>query len=104
MDEKTYTLSEIAEMCKPVFQKYGIKSAYAFGSYARGEADAKSDIDLLIDASNLKGLFILSELYDDLREALKKEIDLVTMNSLEYNPDKDFDHNIKNEAILLFDQ
>lgn len=103
MNREIYTISEIAEMIKPVLQKYGIRAAYIFGSYARGEADAQSDIDLFIDASNLRGLFILSALYDDLREALKKEIDLVTMSSLKYNTDKDFIHNIRKESVLLYE-
>ncbi len=35
-------------------RSYGIKSISLFGSYARGEADDESDIDLLIDKGRLK--------------------------------------------------
>ncbi len=37
-----------------VRRSYGIKSISLFGSYARGEADDESDIDLLIDKGRLK--------------------------------------------------
>ncbi|MCQ2463344.1 MAG: nucleotidyltransferase domain-containing protein [Clostridia bacterium] len=103
MNQEIYTIPEIAERIIPVLEKYGIKTAYIFGSYARGDADRESDIDLFIDASNLRGLFILSELYDDLHDALKKEIDLVTMSSLKYNSDKDFVQNLRKESVLLYE-
>ena len=35
---------------------YGIKSMSLCGSYARGEADDDSDVDLLIDKGDLQGL------------------------------------------------
>ncbi|MCI5845825.1 MAG: nucleotidyltransferase domain-containing protein [Oscillospiraceae bacterium] len=41
------TLSEIAAVIKPLAEKYHIGEVYLFGSYARGEADGESDIDVL---------------------------------------------------------
>lgn len=34
----------------PVLKDYGVRNAVLFGSYAKGEADADSDIDLLVDS------------------------------------------------------
>ena len=38
------TLEAIKDKITPVCRKYGVKRAYLFGSYARGEATAQSDV------------------------------------------------------------
>jgi predicted nucleotidyltransferase len=50
-----YSVEELKERITPVLKERGVKSAVLFGSYSRGEADEKSDIDLLVD-SGLRGL------------------------------------------------
>jgi predicted nucleotidyltransferase len=78
-----YTLEEIKARITPVAEKYRLASVYLFGSYARGDATAASDVDLLVDLSGsiIRGLnFVL--LYDDLKEVLGLPVDLVTMDSL----------------------
>ena len=77
-----YTIEEITERVRPVAEKYGIPRVYLFGSYARGEATDKSDVDLLVDTVKVRGLFWLGGLYDDLRSALEKDIDMVTVRTL----------------------
>lgn len=52
---KVYTVSELQNILSPIFQQNGVKQAILFGSYAKGVATAKSDIDLLVD-SGLRGL------------------------------------------------
>ena len=80
-----YTLEELARRVRPIAEKYRLKAVYVFGSYARGEAREDSDIDLLVDLSgaDLSGFFAIGGLYNDLELALQKEIDLITMESLE---------------------
>ncbi len=79
-----YTIEEITRRVTPVAQKYGLAAVYLFGSYARGDATADSDVDLLVDltGSTVRG-FLLGALYNDLEEALGIGIDLVTVASLE---------------------
>lgn len=48
--DKVYTIPEISDMVDPLAKKRGFESAFLFGSYARGEAEPDSDIDLLIEA------------------------------------------------------
>ncbi len=57
-----------------------ILRAYVFGSYARGDADEKSDIDLLIDwdYSQHIGWGYVSA-WRELKEKLNKEIDFVSV-------------------------
>lgn len=82
-----YKIEEIAERVRPIAKRYGISKVYLFGSYARGEATEESDVDLLIDARNICGLFALGGVYADLEEALNKEIDLVTIEALDERKD-----------------
>ena len=48
MTDGTYTISELSSIITPLLDKYGMDSACLFGSYARGHADAESDIDVLL--------------------------------------------------------
>ena len=52
MKNKIYTFEEIKEITKVIFEKYNIKKAYLFGSYAREEAKEDSDIDIMIVKGN----------------------------------------------------
>lgn len=80
-----YTTEEIRTIVSPIAVKYHLKAVFLFGSYARGTATSASDIDLLIDTTgaDLDSLFKLGALYNDLSDALKKEIDMVTVASIE---------------------
>lgn len=57
---------------------------YLFGSYAKGKATEKSDVDLLV-AMPVDGMKFF-ELIEVLREQLKKKIDLLDIAQLENNP------------------
>ena len=46
-----YTLPQLKRVLTPVFDAYGVRKAILFGSYAKGTATEKSDIDLLVQAS-----------------------------------------------------
>lgn len=80
MENKIYTFEEIKSITKSIFEKYNIKKAYLFGSYAREEAKADSDIDIMIlkKNSNITTLLILAEFETELQEALHKNVDVVT--------------------------
>lgn len=79
-DEK---IKEISKKAEPVFNKYGIKYAGVFGSYARGEDREESDIDLLIKKGDKPlSLFDLIEMKEELSKSLKKKVDLVSENAI----------------------
>lgn len=72
----------IKKVTEEVFKKYkDVQSAYLFGSYARGEADVQSDVDILVVAPGLEGLDFAG-LHFELREALHKKVDLVSHTTL----------------------
>ena len=51
-----YTVAEIKEIVSALAAQYGADRIYLFGSYARGDADKDSDIDLRIDKGAIRGL------------------------------------------------
>ena len=60
----------------------GARNVRVFGSVARGESDAKSDIDFLVDLEPDRSLFDLSGLLLDLQSVLQAEVDVVTERGL----------------------
>lgn len=82
MNNTVYSLSYIKAKLSPVFLLHNVKSAVLFGSYAKGVANEKSDVDLLVD-SNLKGLRFFG-LLEDVKEALnEKDVDLFDVAHIE---------------------
>ena len=75
------TIKQIKERIRPVIQKYDITEVYLFGSYARGEANRDSDVDIYCSHGNVKSLFDEVGLIQDLEEALGKKVDVVTIGS-----------------------
>ena len=53
MSDKIYTVDEIRKIVVPIAVKHGVAALYLFGSYARGEAAADSDIDFLMDGGEI---------------------------------------------------
>lgn len=104
-----YTVEQIRMRIEPVAKRYAVQAVYLFGSYARGEAREDSDIDLLVDTSGteLRSLFSLGALYCDLEEALGKQIDLITVSTLEQPaqmPSEEvFRETVLRERVSLYD-
>ena len=103
-----YTGDQIRQMIAPIAEKYHLKAVFLFGSYARGDATERSDIDLLVDTTgtNLNSLLSLGALYCDLEAALGKPIDLVTVSTLEQEArmtsEKQFRENVMRERMNIY--
>ena len=95
-----YTVEEIKRRVTPVARKYRLAAVYLFGSFARGEATAESDVDLLVDltGSSVRGI-VFGGLYNDLCDALGTEIDLLTVACLNQPTDRQHEQQF-NESIL----
>jgi len=61
-----------------ILKKYGVKRIEIFGSYARGEAGPKSDLDLIVEFEKRKSLFELVRIEEELKNALGIKVDLLT--------------------------
>ena len=53
MSSVVYTHAELHDILQPILRRYRMASARLFGSYARQEATAESDIDVLAVAEDL---------------------------------------------------
>lgn len=60
-----------------VVNKYRVTEMGIFGSFVRGEQNKRSDIDILVDFSEIPDLLKFIELERYLRKLLKKKVDLV---------------------------
>jgi len=61
---------------------YNVEKLGVFGSVARGDNNAESDIDMLVKLSKPIGMFRFIELENYLTELLGKKVDLVTDKAL----------------------
>lgn len=99
MSNDILTLEKIAEIVKPIAEKYQVEAIYLFGSYARGEATAESDLDFLVfGGERFKKTFIFA-LAEDLREAFQKAVDVFEIH--EVNRDSMFYDTIMKERRLV---
>ena len=103
MSDHVYSIDEIRDIITPIAKLHGVDKVFLFGSYARGDATASSDVDLCVAAPALRGLFALGGLYADLEDALSKRIDVVTTGSLKYNKDETFLENLRKDRVLLYE-
>ena len=56
----------------------GMSNVRVFGSFARGTATEKSDVDLLVDAGPDRSMLDVFGLWLDLEELLGRKVDLIT--------------------------
>ena len=77
-----YTVDEIRQKVKPIAEKYGVTEMYLFGSYARGEADERSDLDFAVQdvGTKLIGMKFFS-FQNDLEDEFGMPVDLIELDS-----------------------
>ena len=93
------SIPRIRECIAPICKKYPIRKAYLFGSYARGNATEKSDVDLRIEGE-IKSFFMLGGIYSELSDALGTELDLLSRL-----PESEaFKENLKKDEVLLYER
>jgi len=92
------SIEKIEKVCSLVFSKYDVEYAYLFGSYAKKTATETSDIDLLLSTS-ITGIDFFG-LVEELREGLKKRVEVITLSSLENS--KDLLHDILKDGIKIY--
>ena len=75
-------LQSIAKKAIPLLRKNNVVKAGIFGSYARGEARKKSDVDILIKQKGKNSLLGLVRLERELERCLGRKVDLLTYGGL----------------------
>ncbi len=72
----------ISTLKKDINDKYNVNTLYVFGSYARDEQTAKSDLDLLVDFKKTPDLLTFIEMEDFLSKKIGIHVDLVPKRKL----------------------
>lgn len=86
---KILTKQEISDVVIPMLSSHRMSSASLFGSYARGEADESSDIDILLEGEEgfkARDVFSFAE---HLHRATGKNVDVYEISEILPGPFKD---------------
>ncbi len=97
-NREVMSLNDIASKVGPVASRYGVPKVYLYGSYARGEADSDSDIDLCIERGRINDYFQLGSFESDLRDVLGKDVDVTTTGA-----SKQFIDSIRKDMVLIYE-
>ncbi len=95
--QKEDILQTISKLLPDLKKRYHIAHLSLFGSYARGDADKQSDVDLLVDFSVTPDLLTFIELEEFLSEKVGKKVDLIPQRKLKAS----LKNKVMKEAIAL---
>lgn len=94
-------IANLKIVISPIAKKYGAEAVYLFGSRARGDYRADSDFDFYIKKGKIRGYFALGGFFEELKEAVQAEIDLVSQDEEEL--DAYLREAIRKDGILLYE-
>ena len=101
MESGVYSLDELKVLLVPAFDAYPVRRGYVFGSYSRGVATEKSDIDLFVEPSDG---FKSYEVCGILSRAMKlsgKNVDCYS--SLDFDENAPIYEMILKDRVLIYD-
>ena len=87
ISKKILTREQLTEVSRTLLNKYHAESAILFGSYARLEADASSDLDVVVfggPAFDPTDIFSLAE---DLHRLAEKAVNVYEIREIDQNSD-----------------
>ena len=102
MSEKIYTIEEIKIILQDILEKFAVKRAILFGSYAKNTPTPKSDIDLVIDSEGKLLNIYFYGLLEDLVQRLQKNIDLFEISEIQKG--SKIYNDIKNEGVVVYEK
>ena len=76
------TIAALSSELIPVLKEYKIIRASLFGSFARGDQQENSDVNLLIDTNGKLNLFDILRLERKLAERVSRKVDLVEFDAI----------------------
>lgn len=97
LNQKNIQMSELSQLC----QHHGISSLYVFGSVGRGEPNADSDVDLLVQFNDSENRFTqFMGAYQALTSLFGQKIDLVEFEGIKKKPA--FEQNVRRDMVLIY--
>lgn len=100
------TTEQIRQTVAAYFKDKPVKKVYLFGSYARGEADEESDVDLLVDLDTSKPVGLSFYSWDqELEKAFCRKTDvLANAQRPEHTSNWRLIETINREKLLLYER
>jgi predicted nucleotidyltransferase len=75
-------LEQYQQLILPVLKRYFIRRAAIFGSFAKGDVNVNSDVDLLIEPGKGFTIFKMLKLEEEISDLIKRKVDLVEYSAL----------------------
>lgn len=102
MASNIISVEQIKEKMIPILRNYPVYKAILFGSFAKGETNNASDIDLYVDTNGkLRGLDFVG-LLEILVDTLEIDIDLIDKSHI--NTDSLIMQEIKNGGMVIYEK
>ena len=95
------SIEEIKSYILPVVEKYPIERVILFGSYARGDASDRSDVDLIVESQGRLRNRKIFALGGELLDVLPVRVDVYDILEV-VNPSAMYD-NILKEGVVIYD-
>lgn len=102
MSEKIYTIEELKVILYDVLKNFSVKKAILFGSYAKNNQTATSDIDIVIDSEGKLLNIYFYGLLEELVERLQKEVDLFEISEIQEG--SSIYDNIQKEGVVIYER
>ena len=103
IDDEPLTISDITRLVNDAMRNRSAK-VYLFGSHARGTANPKSDIDLVVDSDDE---FLTLSLMGEIEYMCGNEIDYkcqaITMSQLT-KADDEFRQSVEKDMVLIYEK
>ena len=98
------SVAGLRTVLRPFCEKHRLRRLDLFGSAARGEATADSDVDLLVtlDESSPVSTAALLEMAGEAEELVGRPVDFVLRRSLEHSPNGFAREHILASAVCLY--
>jgi len=94
------SIAEIKQKIIPVLEEYGVDYAGVFGSVARGEELAESDVDILVTLEQPIGVYKFMELQEKLENVIGRDVDLVSKSAV----NKYIEPYITHDLVTLYEK
>ena len=102
MSNKVYTIEEIKEILEKILRNTPVCQVILFGSYAKQNANPKSDLDFIIDSKGTLMGFSLLELIEKIEKTFHKDVD--AFEKMEIIEKSKIDNEIKKTGVVVYEK
>jgi uncharacterized protein len=92
---------QFAPQIRKIAQKHGISEIYVFGSVARGEPGAISDVDFLVEMQAGASMFGAAGFCYEAEKLLGVPVNVVPLSVLPDVDDREFVISVQQDAVML---